>query len=262
MRSCLIFAVLLLCLPGRAALRAQGTLETEVTTAVPDKAPAPELKLDPSLPPTEMLGDALNARGRYVAALRVFEQLQPRTPVVANKIGVASEHMRMFDRAKLSFDEAIRLDRNYAEAYNNLGTVYHSQGDLGRAEKLYKRAIKLKPQSADSWQNLGTLYYSKRKFKKGEEAYHEALRIDPHIFDRSAQHSIQAAGDRKNSMEMHYHLACTFAKSGNSALALDYLRKCILEGFHDKNRMLHEKEFADLQTTPVFLKMVEDLKNN
>ena len=261
MRSCQLTAVLLLGLAGAATLRAQAP-EVQLARATPDSTAAPDFKLDPNLPPSEILGDALNARGRYLAALHVFEQLQPRTPVIANKIGVASEHMRMFDRAKLSFDEAIRLDANYSEAYNNLGTVYHSQGDLGRAEKLYKRAIKLKPQSADSWQNLGTLYYSKRKFKKGEEAYHEALKIDPQIFDRSAQHGIQAAGDRKNSAEMHYHLACTFAKSGNSALALDYLRKCILEGFHDKNRMLHDKELADLQTTPVFLKMVEDLKNN
>ena len=212
--------------------------------------------------PSEALGDLQNMRGRYLLAIRTFESLEPKTPAIWNKIGVASEHMLMFDKAKLSFEQAMKLDPNYAEPYNNLGTVYHSQGDLNRAEKLYRKAIKLKPKSADTYQNLGTLYYTKRKFKKGDEAYKQAILIDPGVLERSAQSAIQAQNKGKGISEIHYHLACTMAEAGKQQLALEYLRRSILEGFHDRDRLLREKEFADLRTTPVFLQMVDDLTKN
>lgn len=211
-------------------------------------------------PPSEALGDLLHMRGRYLAAIRTFEAVEPKTAALWNKIGVSCEHMLMFDKAKLSFERALQTDSHYAEAYNNLGTLYHSQGDLNRAEKLYRKALKLKPHSADTYQNLGTLLYSKRKFKKGDEAYRQALAIDPGVLERSAQHGIQAQSKGKTNSEIHYHLACTLAEAGNTSLALEYLRRSILEGFHDRDRMLRERQFAELRTTPVFLSMVEDLQ--
>lgn len=213
-------------------------------------------------PPTEALGDLQNMRGRYLLAIRTFEAVEPKTAMLWNKIGVACEHMFMVEKAKGSFEQAIRMDPRYAEAYNNLGTLYHSQGDLNRAEKLYRKAIKLKPRSADTYQNLGTLLYSKGKFKKGDEAYKQAIAIDPEVLERSAHNGIQAQNKGKVNSEIHYHLACTLAETGNQELALEYLRRSILEGFHDRQRLLHEREFADLRTTPVFLKMVEDLAKN
>ena len=48
--------------------------------------------------------------------------------------------------------------------------------------------------------------------------------------------------------------------ASSDTLAIQYLRKAIGEGFHDRNRLLHEKQFADLRTQPIFLQMVDDLK--
>ena len=92
--------------------------------------------------------------------------------------------------------------------------------------------------------------------------FREAMRIDPEVMERTAQRGIQAAGAGKNQAEMHYHLACTFAQSGSNKLAMDYLRRSIVEGFHDRNRLLHETSFAELRTSDSFLRLVEDLKHN
>ncbi len=230
----------------------------------PESATAPATQsseLEPDGPPTLVLADTLVARGRYLAAIRVYGRLQPTTANIQNRMGVASERMLMFDQARQCFEAAIRLDPQLGEAYNNLGTVFHNRGDLGKAEKMYHKAIKMRPDGADAYQNLGALYYAKRNYKKGDAMYREAMRIDPGVMERTAQHGIQAAG-AKNNAEMHYHLACTFAQAGSLKLAMDYLRKCIVEGFHDRNRLLHEPSFADLRTTEPFLKMVDDLKNN
>ena len=257
----LLFAAVLLSFAPFAKSQVAGTPAPSVTAAeTPVTAPA---AVDPtlSMPPTESLGDVLSARGRYLAAIHVYEKLPP-TALIENKLGVAFEHMLMFDQARISFESAIRLDPHYAEAYNNLGTLAHTRGDLPRAEKMYKKALKLKPNAASALKNLGTLYYAQRKFKKGDKAYQQAVAIDPHALDHNPLHDVQAPAKAQSAGEMHYHMAMTYAQAGSRQLALDYLRQAIGEGFHDRNRLLHDKEFADLRTNEVFLQMVDDLKKN
>lgn len=214
-----------------------------------------------NLPPSEGLADTLSVRGRYLAAIHVYEQLPPNA-LILNKMGIACEHMFMWDRARTSFEEAIKLNPKYAEAYNNLGTLAHSQGDLARAEKMYRKALKLKPNDPNTLQNLGTLYYAKRNFRKGDAEYRKALAIDPEILERTANRGIPANSKVKSASEIHYHLAATYAQAGSQKMALDYLRKAILEGFRDRNRLMHDKEFADMRTSDAFLAMVEDMQKN
>lgn len=236
---------------------------TSSTTEARDGHPAstPKPADLPLPPPSEQLGDTLSARGRYLLAIRTFEQL-PSTAPVENKLGVACLHMLMFDRARASFEAAIKLNPKYPEAYNNMGTLLHSQGDLSRAEKMYKKALKLKPESPSTLKNLGTLYYAERKFKKGDAAYHEALRLDPGVLERTNGHDIQANAKGQSAGEVHYHMALSYAQAGSYPMALQYLRKAISEGFHDRNRLLHEKDFGDLRTQPIFLQLVDDLKKD
>ena len=231
----------------------KGPPDAQPAAAVPASAPLPK--------PSEQLADTLSAKGRYLLAIQMLEQLPP-TAVVWNKLGVACLHMLMFDRARASFDTAIRLNPRYPEAYNNLGTLLHSQGDLRGAEKMYRRALKLRPESPSTLKNLGTLYYAERKFKKGDAAYHEALRLDPEVLERSSGHDIQTNSKSKSAGEVHYHMALSYAQAGSYPMALQYLRKAIGEGFHDRNRLLHEKDFGDLRTEPVFLQLVDDLKKD
>lgn len=249
-----------------ALAQAAGAQQQAANTDIPTiQAPAATASVKEDLAnatPTLANADLLMARGRYLAAIRMYGQLQPTTAYIQNHMGVASERMLMFDQAQKCFEEAIRLDPAMSEVWNNLGTVFHSRGDLSKAEKMYRKAIKLRASSADSYQNLGALFYSKGKYKKGDAMYKEAIRIDPGVMERTAQRGIQAGGNKQNMAEMHFHLACTFAQNGNSKLALDYLRRSIVEGFHDRNRLLREASFADLRTSEPFLKMVDDLKSN
>jgi tetratricopeptide (TPR) repeat protein len=214
-----------------------------------------------SMPPSEGLADALTAHGRYLLAIKTYEALPPTAPI-ENKLGIACLHMRMFDKAHASFEAALKINPKYAEAYNNLGTLAHSQNDFRHAEKMYQKSLKLNGDAANTWQNLGTLYYAEHKFKQGDKAYKQAIALDPHILEESNRRGITAQTKANSVSEIHYHLAMTYAQAGSKALALQYLRQAITEGFHDRNRLLHDKEFADLRTTEVFLKMVDDLKNN
>ncbi len=55
------------------------------------------------------------------------------------------------------FEEAIRIDPSYAEAYNNLGLVYTQSGTDDKAEKAFRSAIDASPDFADAHQNMGAL---------------------------------------------------------------------------------------------------------
>ena len=60
------------------------------------------------------------------------------------------------DGAIADFNQAIRLDPNYALAYRNRGNAKRKKGDVDGAIADYNRAIKLGPQSADAIiQDLG-----------------------------------------------------------------------------------------------------------
>ena len=262
----------LLLLPGIASSAQQiddpagRALATLSTTVPPPGAPLRENAASVASPtpetlpsPSEAIADVLNARGRYLLAIRTYEALPP-TAAIMNKLGIACEHMLMFDRARASFDAAIKLNPKYAEAYNNLGTLAHSQGDLPRAEKMYKKSLKLKPEAPGTLKNLGTLYYAEKKYKKGDQAYQQAVKLDPEALERSEGHSVQAP-TKQTVSEVHYHMAMTYAQAGSQGMALEYLRKAIGEGFHDRSRLLHDKEFADIRTQPLFLQMVDDLRN-
>ena len=264
-RSLLLVALLVSVAPyAHSQQPATGPLAPEpAPVEIADVPRPPTISPDALLsrPPSEDLGDVLVARGRYLVAIRVFEALPP-TAVIENKLGVACEHMLLFDKARASFQAAIKLNPHYSEAYNNLGTLAHTQNDLPAAEKMYKKALKLNPQSASALKNIGTLYYAEHKFKKGDKAYQQAVAIEPHVLEQNTAHSVEAPAKAQSAGEMHYHIAMTYAQAGSRQLAMDYLRKAIGEGFHDRNRLLHDKEFADLRTSDAFLQMVDDLKKN
>ena len=48
-------------------------------------------------------------------------------------LGIAYSAIGEFEQAIEGYDEAVRLDPEYSEAYNNRGKIYHDQGNNDRA---------------------------------------------------------------------------------------------------------------------------------
>jgi Flp pilus assembly protein TadD len=67
------------------------------------------------------------------------------------------------DRDISELDQAIQLDPDDAEAYNNRGNAFRQNGDLERAIRDYDRAIQLNPNDAYAYINRGLAYARKRE---------------------------------------------------------------------------------------------------
>lgn len=86
--------------------------------------------------------------------------LQPPPPEGGAKsrleAGNALVELGRFAQAAAEFREAVRLDPDYAEAYNNLGIALAEQGDMAPAVEAFRQAVRLDPANAESQSNLGS----------------------------------------------------------------------------------------------------------
>ena len=68
-----------------------------------------------------------------------------------NNRGIAYQTKGQYDRAVQDYDQAIKLDPNYAQAFVNRGFTYAIKAQHDRALEDYDHAIKLNPHSAEAF---------------------------------------------------------------------------------------------------------------
>lgn len=219
----------------------------------PPSTPAPQAESPkPQISP-EMRGDIYMARRMYREAIDAYRAIQPPTAVIYNKIGIAYHQLGDLKSAKKMYERAIKLNKQYAEAINNLGTIHYARKSYRRAISTYKKALKFNPESASIYSNLGTAYFARKDYRRAAECYEKAVALDPDVFERrgTAGTLLQERSVEERA-RFHYHLAKVYAKYGRNDLALFYMRKSIEEGFKEKRRYLEEDEFAELRKLPEF----------
>jgi tetratricopeptide (TPR) repeat protein len=75
--------------------------------------------------------------------------------------------------------EALRLQPNFAEAYNNLGATLANRGRVTEAISHYTAALRLQPNYIKARLNLGVLFARQGQFVEAREQFAEVLRLDP-----------------------------------------------------------------------------------
>ena len=137
------------------------------------------------------------------------------------------------------FTQAMAMDPNYSEYYNDRGAVFFKMGELELAELDYLRAIELSPPYAEVWTNLGQCYRALGRMDAAVEAYSRAIDLEPDaalaIVGRADAHW---ALDRPAAALADYDLALNLDPRQPAALA----NRAILH--YDAGR-LHEA-IADL----------------
>lgn len=124
---------------------------------------------------------------RYAAAITDFDEtirLDPDYAYAYNNRGLAKYELGNRASALADFDEAIRLNHDYAEAHNNKGVVMGKRGEHKSAIRHFDTAIQLEPNLADAYHNRGVMKQLLGQHQEAITDYNMAIGFSLHDPDR------------------------------------------------------------------------------
>ena len=131
-------------------------------------------------------GIDFNEAGKYREAIPYYDQairLEPDYAKAYNNRCAAYSKLGNYDQAIYDCTRAIEIDPRYASAYSNRGNAYGHKGRYGDALSDHSRAIAIKPDYADAYYNRGLEYKRKGEYDRALSDYTRAIEIDPkHAF--------------------------------------------------------------------------------
>jgi tetratricopeptide (TPR) repeat protein len=144
---------------------------------------------------------------------------------------------RDYDAAIAAFNEAIRLDPNYAPAFYDRGVAYGKKDDYDRAISDYNEAIRLSPTAA-AFNSRGFAYSKKGDNDRAVADYNEAIRLDPKnaqaFLNRGILHAKQgdnnrAIADYDEVIRLDPNNANAFNNRGNAYRRKDDLDRALAD---------------------------------
>jgi tetratricopeptide (TPR) repeat protein/S1-C subfamily serine protease len=144
--------------------------------------------------------------GKLQEAITDFDQairLNPNFAVAYYSRGSTRRELGDKKGAITDFDQAIRLNPNDAGFYSNRGVVRNDLGDKKGAIADYTQAIRLDPNFAGAYYNRGTVRYSKLGDRKGAIAdFDQAIRLNPNFAGAYSSRGVirNDLGDKKGAI--------------------------------------------------------------
>ncbi len=90
---------------------------------------------------------------------------------------------KKFDLSIEFFDKSIKLNNNFAPAYNNRGISYYKLKQYNKAIEDYNKAIELNPNDSEVYFNRGISYSNLKQYEKAIEDYNKAIELNPNYSD-------------------------------------------------------------------------------
>jgi tetratricopeptide (TPR) repeat protein len=127
-------------------------------------------------------GTSMRELGRMTEARELFQQalrIDPDYADAHNNLGMVLAQTGKIEEAITRYEQALRVDPDYADAHNNLATALAQTGKMGEAIAHYEQALRINPDLADVHNNLGMALAQTGKIKEAIAHYEQALRINP-----------------------------------------------------------------------------------
>ena len=158
-----------------------------------------------------------NGDYEYAVKLAIGGQdMFPRQSGFVYLKGLAYEGLGNLDKAKASYQEAIKQDPTHHESYVALANLYFAQGKHVYAALTYGDAIRIDPSDKDSRFKQGYSYFKANEWARAANTWEDLLHYDPH--------------NQKVRMllpQAYYILAVEYNRAGESGLGQTSFRKAL-----------------------------------
>lgn len=139
-------------------------------------------------------GEPAAAVGKIGAAIAA----NPGAAPFHGNLGTALQALGRLDEAQKSYEQAVRLDRRYADAHNNLGALHEKRQRWREAAASYRAAIAARPEFPEAHNNLGHLLRKSGALEESAKHFLEALRLRPDYGDAHRGHGMVLARQDKH----------------------------------------------------------------
>ena len=198
----------------------------------------------------ENAADVLRARRYPQDAVRFYGAALARggqPSVLLKKSGVACLEMQQIGMARSYFQQAVRVGKKDAGAWNNLGAAEFIMHNTHAAIHDYKQAVKLDGESAVYHGNLALAYFENRQGTNARRELARGLAIDPDLLHRNGAGGFTAqvlASERYS--EICFEMARIYASQGNMDAVLDWLTKASDRGYNVRSALDHDPTLRPL----------------
>lgn len=196
----------------------------------------------------ETAGDVLRARRFPEDAITFYKAAVINggdSGRLLKKEGVLHLELQHSVLARLSFQQATRVDKRDAEAWNNMGAADFMLGNTRSALGEYKRAVKLNRNSAVFHSNLSLAYFEVHNASRAREELGKAFALDPEILHHGSAggYNLQILASTHYA-EICYEMARVYAAQGDQENAINWLTKASERGMNVRSALKGDPQLA------------------
>ncbi|WP_199426653.1 tetratricopeptide repeat protein [Thermaerobacillus caldiproteolyticus] len=204
--------------------------------------------------PLKLLGSAYAAIGNYFGAeqfLLKALKIQPESPDIWNSIGLINYHQGKYSEAIKAFLFSLKL-HNDSFTHFNLALCYTAVNNYQYALQHYDEAIQLNEEFYDAYNNKGLLLKDLWRISEAIDNFKRAIDLDPEnvkaLFnyayllkdlgknDKAIYFFSQALENNPNNEHIHLNLGLLYCRIENYNSASYHFKKCIrMLGISKKN---------------------------
>ncbi|HWR34619.1 MAG TPA: tetratricopeptide repeat protein [Clostridia bacterium] len=245
-----------ICVLGFVILLTGGALTLEARDWQAAEPPAPSQMSSKEL---ETKADAFRLQKEWNSALDYYNlaiKKDSKNAILVNKAGMTELQLGLYDQARRRFERAVKLDKKYAEAINNIGVAYYLRKDYRRAITQYRKALALRDE-ASFHTNLGAAYFDNKELKPAMAEYMRALQLDPEVFERTSLTGISAHVSKpQDRAEYAFMMARLYARFGDVDHAITQLKRARENGYPKLDDVYRDDEFAAVRQDPRFAELM------
>jgi tetratricopeptide (TPR) repeat protein len=109
--------------------------------------------------------------------------MEPANPLLWLNLGIAQQRIGEYEEALSSFQRALCIDDDLADAWGSMGLIYYELEQFESAEECYHNSLSRDDYSPKVWNNLGVLYFAEGSYEEARHCFEEALSLAPMYYD-------------------------------------------------------------------------------